>query len=243
MLGLLALSTGLRADVVLAPGTYSSGINTNTTDFSSGFTFTTTGSSAGSGRSRLTNLAFGLTANSASVNISGFEVFLYKANGLNWNYVAGGTQSNTTSAPVSFGANTVFTLGFNENAAFGQAGVENSGLEAGATYLLGINVLGPDSEAAKIYFSGSTAAAQGPVVNWGPAGSVFNTAASGFGAANITSGINTWGTGENMYVQLDAVAVPEPGTLILGGIAAVSGGAGAWWRRRKNKKATAEQAV
>lgn len=31
------------------------------------------------------------------------------------------------------------------------------------------------------------------------------------------------------------VAVPEPGTLLLGGIAACSGAAGAWWKRRKRK--------
>jgi len=30
-------------------------------------------------------------------------------------------------------------------------------------------------------------------------------------------------------------AVPEPGTLLLGGIAACSGAAGAWWKRRKRK--------
>ena len=34
-------------------------------------------------------------------------------------------------------------------------------------------------------------------------------------------------------VSLDVVAVPEPGTLLLGGIAAACGGGGVWWKRRK----------
>lgn len=35
--------------------------------------------------------------------------------------------------------------------------------------------------------------------------------------------------------QFALTAVPEPGTLLLGGIAACSGAAGAWWKRRKRK--------
>jgi len=156
-------------------------------------------------------------------------MFLYKANGANWDYVTGGTQANTTTTSVSNGVNNVFSLAFNQNAAFGQAGVENSGLEAGATYFLGINVSGAD--APNLYFSGSSAAASG---TWGAAGSKWNNNA--FTAANITGNdISSWQAGENIYVQLDATAVPEPGTLLLGGIAAVSGGAGVWWRRKKKQ--------
>jgi|GEM_PF-600590 len=33
--------------------------------------------------------------------------------------------------------------------------------------------------------------------------------------------------------SLDVVAVPEPGTFLLGGLAAVSGGCGIWWKRRR----------
>ncbi len=43
--------------------------------------------------------------------------------------------------------------------------------------------------------------------------------------------------GTQFAFALETTAVPEPGTLILGGIAAVSGGAGVWWKRRR-KKAT-----
>ncbi len=35
--------------------------------------------------------------------------------------------------------------------------------------------------------------------------------------------------------QLNASAVPEPGTLLLGGIAAACGGTGVWWKRRKRQ--------
>jgi hypothetical protein len=235
LFGLVVLAASSRAEVVLTPGTYNSGTTGNTGDISSGFTFTTTGSSAGSGRWRLTDLQFGLGSSTAGKVITGFDVFLYKANGVNWDYVTGGTQSGA-GGNVDIGQNNLFNLAFNPNAAFGQAGVENSGLEAGATYLLGINISG--ANAADIYFSSSNTAASGL---WGSATSKWNT--SSFSTSNITSGINNWQSGENMFVRLDAAAVPEPGTLILGGIAAVSGGAGAWWRRRKNKKATAEQAA
>jgi hypothetical protein len=45
---------------------------------------------------------------------------------------------------------------------------------------------------------------------------------------------NSFG-GNNSAFVLNASAVPEPGTLLLGGIAACSGAAGAWWKRRKRK--------
>jgi len=38
-------------------------------------------------------------------------------------------------------------------------------------------------------------------------------------------------------------AVPEPGTMLLGGIAAAVGGAGGWWKRRKQRRAAAEAAA
>lgn len=233
LFGLMVFAAGSRAEVVLTPGTFNPATTTNTGDISSGFTFTTTGSSAASGRWRLTDLQFGLASSTAGKQITGFDVFLYKANGVNWDYVTGGTQGGSGGS-VTVGQNNLFNLAFNQNAAFGQAGVENSGLEAGATYLLGINISGVD--APDIYFSSSNAAASGL---WGSAASKWNT--NSFATSNITSGLNNWQSGENIYVQLNASAVPEPGTLILGGFAAAAGGAGAWWRRRKNRKAAAGQ--
>jgi hypothetical protein len=42
----------------------------------------------------------------------------------------------------------------------------------------------------------------------------------------------------NLYgFQIVNAAVPEPGTLLLGGIAAACGGGGVWWKRRKRPAA------
>jgi len=41
--------------------------------------------------------------------------------------------------------------------------------------------------------------------------------------------------GSSPYARFEVYTVPEPGTLLLGGIAACSGAAGAWWKRRKRK--------
>jgi hypothetical protein len=62
------------------------------------------------------------------------------------------------------------------------------------------------------------------------AGGVFNLGFS-----------NGGGTGGNFGCVngIQIVAVPEPGTLLLGGIAAACGGTGVWWKRRK--KAPADQ--
>ncbi len=40
---------------------------------------------------------------------------------------------------------------------------------------------------------------------------------------------------------IQIVAVPEPGTLLLGGLAAACGGGGVWWKRRKAKAVEGEQ--
>ena len=45
------------------------------------------------------------------------------------------------------------------------------------------------------------------------------------GATDSTSG----------FALTQGVVVPEPGTLLLGGIASACGGTGVWWRRRKNR--------
>lgn len=53
------------------------------------------------------------------------------------------------------------------------------------------------------------------------------------------AGLTDYGTDDIWGVRgmtIQNAAVPEPGTLLLGGFAAVSGGAGAWWRRRRKSK-------
>ena len=52
------------------------------------------------------------------------------------------------------------------------------------------------------------------------------------------SGLQVSGGGTG-YVrfQMYGSAVPEPGTMLLGGFAAMAGGAGVWWKRRRNRAA------
>ena len=45
------------------------------------------------------------------------------------------------------------------------------------------------------------------------------------------------------FLRYQLQAVPEPGTMLMGGIAAAVGGAGAWWKRRKQRRAAAEAAA
>jgi len=47
-------------------------------------------------------------------------------------------------------------------------------------------------------------------------------------------GLSAW-VAEAYQIKGSVVMVPEPGTLLLGGIAAACGGGGAWWRRRLQK--------
>jgi hypothetical protein len=48
--------------------------------------------------------------------------------------------------------------------------------------------------------------------------------------------------GGSTNARFEVYTVPEPGTLLLGGIAACSGAAGAWWKRRKRKTTQPETA-
>ena len=54
------------------------------------------------------------------------------------------------------------------------------------------------------------------------------------------SGATDYVTDDIWGIKSMTVSVPEPGTMLLGGIAAVSGGAGAWWKRRRKKAAAKE---
>ena len=60
---------------------------------------------------------------------------------------------------------------------------------------------------------------------------------------NLASSGNANST-QQMYGTINVSAVPEPGTLLLGSIAAACGG-GAWWRRKRHQtdKATAKESV
>ena len=54
---------------------------------------------------------------------------------------------------------------------------------------------------------------------------------------------STSASGSALFQVSLTAAVPEPGTMLLGGIAAAVGGAGAWWKRRKQRQAAAALAA
>ena len=56
----------------------------------------------------------------------------------------------------------------------------------------------------------------------------------------MTLDVSRFAGANSVLNGIQIVAVPEPGTLLLGGIAAASGGAGVWWRRRKPRPAPSE---
>ena len=53
-----------------------------------------------------------------------------------------------------------------------------------------------------------------------------------YGVGNLNNTTNS-----ALAMQVDVATVPEPGTLLLGGMAAGLGGVGTWWRRRRKAKA------
>lgn len=62
---------------------------------------------------------------------------------------------------------------------------------------------------------------------------------SGYGFSGVS--YNNSG-GASPLARFEVYTVPEPGTLLLGTIAACSGGAGVWWKRRRLQPAQAETA-
>ena len=253
MVGLLALAMEARSEVVVAynGGAPNGNIN-NQLDNSAGVTFTTSGSSAGSGRWALQNFGFNVFTTGTSFTLTGATVSLFRdtvGDGASYGYVGGQTISGlsvSSSAASPVAVNLALSGGV-----FGTVGNESSGLVAGGKYLLTVDNLtySVPFEGVDGVFGASTSASTGP---WSGTliksyqGTVVNGAGGyDFPSSGNVTAVELAGSGfsDNFYTELTAVAVPEPGTLILGGIAAVSGGAGAWWRRRKNRKAAAEQAV
>lgn len=241
----LLLVSGLlaRAEIVLSPGTYASNKNTNTTDNSVGFTFTTTQSAAPSQRWQLKEMVFGLGTNNVNMKLTQASAYLFKLNGSTWDFVGGGaSQSKSYDQNItSDGANNTVTFNFNQDSVFGIAGDQGSGLLANTTYMLGINVT--TSNNGNVWWGASANASSG---TWGSSQSNLPLSTSTWDSQNYPDSfpnIVGWGGGDNFRVSLDASAVPEPGTLILGSIAAMAGGGGVFWRRRRKKAAEAAEAV
>jgi hypothetical protein len=76
------------------------------------------------------------------------------------------------------------------------------------------------------------------IQNFTPSSGSFNYDTTTSNAISTNSGYGI--TGGNYinatpYARFEVYTVPEPGTLLLGGIAAACGGTGVWWKRRKRQ--------
>ena len=100
-------------------------------------------------------------------------------------------------------------------------GISNAALSAGNYQLVITTYLD-----AGYHFSATDTSGTGP---W----------ANAYGFSSVASTAMTGGK----FINYQLSAVPEPGTMLLGGIAAAVGGAGAWWKRRKQRLAAAEAAA
>ena len=68
--------------------------------------------------------------------------------------------------------------------------------------------------------------------------------AAGFAATNWTIALDNSQLGvTTKSIEFAVNAVPEPGTLLLGGIAAACGGGGVWWRRKRKAAPVVDEAV
>jgi len=253
MVGLLALAMEARSDVVVAyAGTVDNTNFTNVLDNSAGVTFTTTGSSAGSGRWALQNFGFNVFSSGGVFTLTGATVGLFRDLTDSGNYTYVGNQVFTG---LNYGSNGSTPVAVNlalTTSAFGTVGNESSGLVAGGKYLLTVGNITYSGDGVDGVFGASASASTGPwsgtpIVSY--QGTVldndtggYNFPSSGIVTAGDLTGVPAFST--NFYTELTAVAVPEPGTLILGTIAAATGAAGAWWkRRRKNRASTVATVV
>ncbi len=236
----LTLGAGVRADVITSVRDQTgSGDPVNQNGFADGqgIVFTTTGSSAGTGRWALRNFGFNLANDTGSATASTIDLYLYQVGG-------GGSLSLKTSQSgmtlTGAGGQTLLNdpgraFAVDLTGFYGSTLDQNSGLLASTQYLLAWNINFSGSPTGDSFlmktndFAGST---------WNPVASYSSFAPASLGSLNnlnegLDIGPTQWG------YSLDAVAVPEPGTLLLGGIAAM-GGAGGWWARRRKKAAAAD---
>jgi hypothetical protein len=139
---------------------------------------------------------------------------------------------STSAAFNSFDANTT--------ASFSLTGLAD--LTASATYMLGMDVTGTVTDNSFLKLNSTTnfpSSANGWLI---PSGySYINATTFSSSAKTVTAYDNISTAGFGFDLEANAVAVPEPGTMLLGGIAA-AGGAAAWWRRRRLAQAEAAQA-
>lgn len=233
--GLLLIGSMFSRAEVINPGTIDTGSSplSLTSAEQQFFQFTVgSGSSSSDGRWALTGITFNLKALGASpVNVTTATVYLYGLNGNNATYLSSQSASAGYTAAVETGG-TTYSISFAGNSDFGQVGSLGTGLVAGSSYILGLGFATADNDNVGInYQAGSYSGA------WSsPQPLSYNDqfgAVAAYGQNFITTGLTP---DASYYFGLQAAAVPEPGTLLLGGIAAM-GGAGGWWARRRKKAA------
>jgi len=209
------ISNQLKADVV-----YDNLSNTNSAV--SGFTFNAHNAyaqkfSSGAG-GEIANIKLNLYATGSTPAWSGtFNIQIYTGVSTSSSGTLFLDYFQGTQADIGTSAGGPVTFTYNR-------GATNTALNAGTDYYLVVNRTGTNG--ANLDWGG------GPN-GTGGTGNVFQ---STDGGATWTNASFAAGFGGQINT------VPEPGTLILGGIAAFSGGAGFWWKRRKGKAATPQAA-
>ena len=114
--------------------------------------------------------------------------------------------------------NNLGTLGGGPISITGNISGFNTALQAGTDYFLVVNR--------------GASATNGGSLDWGAGDSSQGGAGKTYSAATL-GGAWTEVTSFPQGFGAEIVTVPEPGTLLLGGIAAACGGGGVWWRRKR----------
>lgn len=227
----LALGACVRADVVIsggaagATGAATDNIidvydGTTTANQYAGFSFNTNSTPSSAGNWALSNLKFNLFAAGTGTTLGNYTVRLFELS----NVTPAGqlySKSSTGGSILDTGTGSEFSLNL-----LGGSGTNS--LEINKNYYMSFD----------FNFTGGSAVALLGLANSTP----YNTATWN-PTQSYEAGVDATSVGlpssTNIAYALEAVAVPEPGTLLLGGIAAM-GGAGGWWARRRKKAAAAD---
>lgn len=216
LLGLAVMVLGgvARGDVVFD--------NLNATNTATGYTFGAHTSyaqkfSAGNGGA-ITNISLNLFNNTPNPFTGIITVEIWNAGGSGpsskaFDYFLGSETNLGTlnGAPISITGNVT---GF------------NTALQASTDYFLVVNR--------------GASATNGGSLDWGAGDSSQGGTGKTYSAQTI-GGPWTEVTGFSQGFGAEIVTVPEPGTLLLGGIAAACGGGGVWWRRKRKSGPLVEE--
>ena len=174
--------------------------------------------------STATSVLFRLIASSGSFNTGSFSVSIYSAGSSASPAYAPAGPALFSSAAINLSSNVLSTTAqdftfttFTKNTA--------ADLTANAAYVAVLQWSG-------LTFSSNSFEALG-----------YSSRSGTYAAYNSVSNGNA-DQNQQLYSTIEVSAVPEPGTLLLGGIAAACGG-GAWWRRKRHQasKATAKESI